>query len=113
MIFQSVIGYRGSLAQTIEQLKMAALYPGGGLPVLITGESGTGKVLASLYYQFCLSKELLDDSAPFVTVNCAQYANNPELLTSQLFGHLKGAFTGADSDKIGAFQSAEGRFIFR
>ena len=43
VIFQSVIGYRGSLAQTIEQLKMAALYPGGGLPVLITGESGTGK----------------------------------------------------------------------
>ena len=35
-----------------------------------------------------------------MTVNCAQYANNPELLTSQLFGHLKGAFTGADSDKI-------------
>lgn len=111
--FQSVIGYRGSLAQTIEQLKIAALYPGGGLPVLITGESGTGKsFLASLYYQFCLSKELLDDSAPFVTVNCAQYANNPELLTSQLFGHLKGAFTGADSDKIGAFQSAEGGVLF-
>ncbi|MFU1862320.1 sigma 54-interacting transcriptional regulator, partial [Enterococcus faecium] len=81
--------------------------------VLITGESGTGKsFLASLYYQFCLSKELLDDSAPFVTVNCAQYANNPELLTSQLFGHLKGAFTGADSDKIGAFQSAEGGVLF-
>ena len=93
---------------------MAALYPGGGLPVLITGESGTGKkFLASLYYQFCLSKELLDDSAPFVTVNCAQYANNPELLTSQLFGHLKGAFTGADSDKIGISKCRRGRFIFR
>lgn len=47
-----------------------------------------------------------------MTVNCAQYANNPELLTSQLFGHLKGAFTGADSDKIGAFQSAEGGVLF-
>lgn len=41
--FQNVIGNHGSLAQTIEQLKMAALYPKGGLPLLLTGESGTGK----------------------------------------------------------------------
>lgn len=92
---------------------MAALYPGGGLPVLITGESGTGKsFLASLYYQFCLSKELLDDSAPFVTVNCAQYANNPELLTSQLFGHLKGALREQIPIKLGPFKVQKGAFYF-
>ena len=70
------------------------------------------KVFSILILSVLSFKELLDDSAPFVTVNCAQYANNPELLTSQLFGHLKGAFTGADSDKIGAFQSAEGGVLF-
>lgn len=111
--FQHVIGYRGSLAQTIEQLKMAAFYPNGSLPVLLTGESGTGKsFFASLYYQFCVQNDLLEESAPFVTVNCAQYANNPELLTSQLFGHVKGAFTGADIDKKGAFESAQGGVLF-
>jgi sigma-54 dependent transcriptional regulator of gfr operon len=111
--FQSVIGSHGSLAQTIEQLKMAALYPEDGLPLLLTGESGTGKsFLIRLLYQFCLANDLLAPDAPFITVNCAQYANNPELLTSHLFGHLKGAFTGADTNKKGAFEEADGGFLF-
>ncbi|MBO0440047.1 sigma 54-interacting transcriptional regulator [Candidatus Enterococcus ikei] len=111
--FQNVIGNRGSLAQTIEQLKMAAFYPNGGLPLLLTGESGTGKsYLVQLLYQFCLANDLLNSDAPFITVNCAQYADNPELLTSHLFGHVKGAFTGADIDKIGAFEAAADGFLF-
>ena len=111
--FQNVIGNRGSLAQTIEQLKMAAFYPNGGLPLLLTGESGTGKsYLVQLLYQFCLANDLLTSEAPFITVNCAQYADNPELLTSHLFGHVKGAFTGADTEKIGAFEAAADGFLF-
>lgn len=111
--FQNVIGNRGSLAQTIEQLKMAALYPNGGLPLLLTGESGTGKsYLVQLLYQFCLAHDLLTSDAPFITVNCAQYADNPELLTSHLFGHVKGAFTGADNEKMGAFEAAANGFLF-
>jgi sigma-54 dependent transcriptional regulator of gfr operon len=81
------------LAQTIEQLKMAALYPEDGLPLLLTGESGTGKnFLIRLRYQFCLVNDLLAPDAPFITVNCAQYANNPELLIRHLFEHFKGVF---------------------
>ncbi|EOL42940.1 sigma 54-interacting transcriptional regulator [Enterococcus caccae] len=111
--FQNVIGNRGSLAQTIEQLKMAAFYPNGGLPLLLTGESGTGKsYLVQLLYQFCLANDLLTSEAPFITVNCAQYADNPELLTSHLFGHVKGAFTGADTEKIGVFEAAADGFLF-
>ncbi|EOH98414.1 sigma-54 dependent DNA-binding response regulator [Enterococcus moraviensis ATCC BAA-383] len=111
--FQNVIGNHGSLAQTIEQLKMAALYPKGGLPLLLTGESGTGKsFLVQLLHQFCLANDLLTSDAPFITVNCAQYADNPELLTSHLFGHVTGAFTGADTDKMGAFEAAADGFLF-
>ncbi|MCC9083921.1 sigma-54 factor interaction domain-containing protein [Enterococcus faecium] len=85
-----MIGYDASLKESIEQIKTALYYPDGGLPLLITGESGTGKsYLVNLVYQYCLLHDLLEDSAPFITFNCAQYADNPELLTSNLFGHVK------------------------
>ncbi|MFM2490152.1 sigma 54-interacting transcriptional regulator [Enterococcus avium] len=45
-------------------------------------------------------------------LNCAQYFNNPELLTSQLFGHMKGAFTGAENDHIGIIEAADGGIVF-
>ncbi len=49
---------------------------------------------------------------PFVSFNCAQYASNPELLAANLFGYVKGAFTGAQSDKAGAFEAANGGMLF-
>ncbi len=97
-----MIGHDASLKESIEQIKTALYYPDGGLPLLITGESGTGKsYLVHLVYQYCLLHGLLEDSAPFITFNCAQYADNPELLTSNLFGHVKGAYTGAEENKKG------------
>ncbi|MGX7163771.1 sigma 54-interacting transcriptional regulator [Enterococcus massiliensis] len=111
--FSSVIGSHGSLSYTIEQLKMAALYPNGGLPVFLSGASGTGKsFLITLFHQYCIANDVLEAEAPLVTVNCAQYADNPELLTSSLFGHVKGAFTGATEDQKGAFEAADGGLLF-
>lgn len=111
--FSLLIGHDKSLNRVIEQMKMALNYPDNGLPVLITGESGTGKsYLVQLVYQYCLENELIAEEAPMVTFNCAQYANNPELLTSNLFGHVKGAYTGADEDKEGAFEQADGGILF-
>ena len=50
--------------------------------------------------------------APFVVLNCADYANNPELLSATLLGYKKGSFTGADSDKTGLLQEADGGYLF-
>lgn len=74
--------------------------------VLITGESGTGKglVAEALHYYKREQKK------PFVVVNCAALSDN--LLESELFGHVKGAYTGAVSDRAGRFQMADGGTIF-
>lgn len=112
-LFSLLIGHDKSLSRAVEQIKTALYYPDNGLPTLITGESGTGKsFLVRLIHKYCLENELIKEDAPLITLNCAQYANNPELLTSNLFGHVKGAYTGADSDKIGAFEAADGGILF-
>lgn len=74
--------------------------------VLLQGESGTGKdVIASVIHQYSHRK-----SGPFVSINCGAIPN--ELLESELFGHEKGAFTGADKQRIGKFELANGGTLF-
>ncbi len=74
--------------------------------VLLTGESGTGKGLVAE----ALHCHANDSKKPFVVVNCASLSDN--LLESELFGHVKGAFTGAAGDRVGRFQMADGGTIF-
>lgn len=112
-IFMNLIGSQGSLAETVALCRSAIDYPGGSLPILLSGESGVGKsYLASLIYQYALARTVIAADKPFVELNCADYANNPELLSATLFGYTRGAFTGADRDKCGAFDEADGGLLF-
>jgi len=99
----AIIGHSPSIRAALEMARKVARHPS---TVLITGESGTGKELVA---------RLVHKSSPradkaFVAVNCGAI---PEpLLESELFGHVKGAFTSADRDKIGLFEEANGGTLF-
>lgn len=111
--FSNIIGSTGSLKPLIQQAKAAVLYPPFGLHTLILGNTGVGKSdLAEAMYQFAKQAGTIDADAPFVIFNCADYADNPQLLLAQLFGYVKGAFTGADTDKEGLVEKANGGILF-
>lgn len=111
--FNNVIGYNASLSKQIETCKSAVVYPNNGMPIILLGDSGVGKsFLAEVIYDYALFKNVIEKDAPFVVFNCADYANNPELLSAYLFGYKKGAFTGADKDTRGLIEEADGGFLF-
>lgn len=82
------------------------LYANTPYPVLIQGESGSGKELVAA----ALQRLSRDPSAPFIAINCAAIA--PNLLESTLFGHAKGAFTGATTAQVGFFEKAADGTLF-
>src|SRR6188508_2167395 len=100
---QTMIGESYAMRQLREQVAMAA--PTNGR-VLIFGENGTGKELVARTIHALSHRR----TAPFVEVNCA--AIPEELIESELFGHVRGAFTGAVSDRRGKFEVADGGTIF-
>lgn len=112
-VFSNLIGYNGSLKNVIQQCKAAVNYPPNGLPILLTGESGVGKsYIATLIHKYAINKEIISKKSNLIIFNCAEYSNNPELLTSILFGCTKGAYTGADTDKKGLIEQSDGGYLF-
>jgi len=113
-MFSNMIGWNKSLRVKIEQAKAAALYPPNGLHTLIVGATGVGKSeLAECMYRFALkSRGRQADEFPLIVFNCADYAENPQLLLAQLFGYKKGAFTGAETDRDGLVAKADGGILF-
>ena len=111
--FDKLIGAQTSLKNQIEQAKAAILYPPNGLHTLIVGQTGVGKTLfANMMYKQAKYSKKLDERSPFIVFNCADYYNNPQLLISHLFGHIKGAYTGADSEKAGIVEKADTGILF-
>jgi len=100
--FQNIIGKSEKMQKIYNLLKTLSNQT---TTVLITGGSGTGKEMAARALHYGGARA----NSPFVTVNCSALAES--LLESELFGHVKGAFTGADRDKIGRFEAADGGTI--
>lgn len=103
MLFRSMVGRSDSISQVRRLIEQVASTDAS---VLILGESGTGKevVARNIHYHSSRGK------GPFVPVNCG--AIPPDLLESELFGHEKGAFTGAISSRKGRFELADGGTLF-
>ena len=101
--FESLIGTGPAMQRVFETIRKVAETD---LTVLVRGESGTGKELVAQ----ALHNRSQRRNRPFVAVNCA--AISRELVESELFGHEKGAFTGADARRQGRFEVADGGTIF-
>lgn len=111
--FRLLIGVEGSLKKQVEQAKAAIVYPPKGLHTLILGPTGSGKTLfAHMMHNYAKFAGTMEEKSAFIVFNCADYYNNPQLLLSQLFGHIKGAFTGATSDKQGLVEKADRGILF-
>ena len=102
-VFDAIKGSSPAVGQMIELARKVAASPSA---VLIRGESGTGKELLAEAIHAASPRA----GRPFVKVHCA--ALSQTLLESELFGHVKGAFTGADRDRVGRFEQANGGTLF-
>ncbi len=96
----------GNSPQMQDVFKMIERVADTDSTILILGESGTGKELVARALHFNSRRQF----APFIPINCSALPEN--LLESELFGHCKGAFTGAINDKKGLFQEADGGTMF-
>jgi transcriptional regulator with GAF, ATPase, and Fis domain len=101
--FGEIVGTSRAMQEVFRRVEKVA---GTDISVLITGETGTGKELIARE----IHRRSPRSSRPFITINCGAIPEN--LLESELFGHVKGAFTGAVQSKIGKFQAAAGGTLF-
>ena len=102
-VFRNILGQNRKMIELFRQISNVAKYD---YPILISGETGTGKELVAK----AIHKESCRKSSPFVPINCGALPEG--LIESELFGHVKGAFSGAVRNKRGRFEMANGGTIF-
>ncbi|MBW2369405.1 MAG: sigma 54-interacting transcriptional regulator [Deltaproteobacteria bacterium] len=101
--FHGILGASVPMQNVFDLMKNASR---SDAPIIIFGESGTGKgLVAKVIHEISLRKK-----EPFIKVNCASF--NESLLESELFGHVKGSYTGALKDRVGRFEAAQNGIIF-
>ncbi len=105
-VYTSDIDLVGVSSAFVEVMKLVGRVAATNLPVLITGESGTGKEVVAR----AIHRRSPRAGSPFVAVNCG--AIPADLIESELFGHVKGSFTGAHIDRRGLWQEADGGTVF-
>jgi two-component system response regulator AtoC len=101
--FGEIVARSDAMVRALDVASKVAVHPS---PVLVTGASGTGKELVARL----IHRESERGEGPFVPVNCGAIPEN--LLESEFFGYVKGAFTGADRDRGGLFEAADGGTLF-
>ncbi|GAB4195462.1 MAG: sigma-54 dependent transcriptional regulator [Phycisphaeraceae bacterium] len=101
--FEGIIGNSPAMRSLIKTMRQVA---NSDIPVLVTGESGTGKELIAQ----AIHNNSNRAKKPFVPLNCAGLSDS--ILEDELFGHVKGAFTGAEKDRKGRFEFADGGTLF-
>jgi two-component system, NtrC family, response regulator HydG len=102
-VFHNIIGQSSSMINLFKHIELAA---NSDVTVMVLGESGTGKELIAS----AIHNESFRRKGPFIKVNCSSLVET--LLESELFGHAKGSFTGAISDRAGKFEAADGGTLF-
>lgn len=105
-VYTSDIALIGRSATFVEAMKLVGRVAPTNLPVLITGESGTGKEIVA----HAIHLRSRRAGRAFVAVNCGALPS--ELIESELFGHVRGSFTGAERDRQGLFEEADGGTVF-
>lgn len=102
-----------SLKTSVEQAQAAVLYPAARMHILLSGETGVGKsMFAEFIYRFAKEQGRIREGGILLTFNCADYANNPQLILSQLFGVVAGSYTGATESRAGLVEAADGGILF-
>lgn len=114
--FCKAIGYDLSISNCVEQLKAAIKYPPNGLPLLLCGQSGTGKsYLVKLMYEYAIDNKIISSDKKLISINCAEYIHKPDILAKKIFGYMdtslnkleeKGLFVEADGGII-LFEEAQ------
>ena len=106
LAYISDIDLVGRSAAFVQVMKLVGRVSSTNLPVLITGESGTGKEVVAR----AIHRRSQRSNASFVAVNCGALPS--ELIESELFGHVRGSFTGAERDRMGLWEEASGGTVF-
>ena len=108
----NMLGVYGSLQSAILQARAAVLYPSNRLHCLITGSVGVGKGLfAEQMFAYAVTKKVLPEDAPFISVNCKEHSHTPQLLLTQLFGAGREMSPNRDKSRKGLIEKAAGGFL--